>query len=319
MASTTRFTYNITSQNNDLDRNNSYYTYNNYNNYDNINNNNIIYSQSQNHNNSFLNQTTPLIYNENNSNLNNISYNVNRFSRLHSRLDEINEKINRDKDEKENYVHNKITTTEMILDNNNEIKARKIKEIKTSIRSLSALFEQIKNFSKENNSQSKEILENFENKFNLRLKQEQDKRINLEKRLKGVIDSKFRDMKSKIIDSSKERMDDFENLKNKMEEIVPQLKMKVDESKKIRKLKDDEIKDKIKNKMNYYNDIMKKEIKKREDFDEKSLDDIKYSFADFNKQMRQNTFNREQSQGKLIDLVDATITQFEARGNNSEI
>ena len=35
MASTTRYTYNITSQNNNLDRNNSYYTYNNYNNYDN--------------------------------------------------------------------------------------------------------------------------------------------------------------------------------------------------------------------------------------------------------------------------------------------
>ena len=170
MASTTRYTYNITSQNNDLDRNNSYYTYNNYNNYDNTNNNNLY---SQNQNNSFLNQTTPLIYKEdNNSNLNNITYNVNRFNRLHSRLDEINEKINRDKDEKENYIHNKITTTEMILDNNNEIRARKIKEIKTSIRGLSALFEQIKNFSKESNSQSNEILENFENKFNMRLKQE---------------------------------------------------------------------------------------------------------------------------------------------------
>ena len=175
MASTTRYTYNITSQNNDLDRNNSYYTYNNYNNYDNINNNNL-YKQNQNQNNSILIQTTPLIYNEdNNSNLNNISYNANRFSRLHSRLDEISDKINRDKDEKENYIHNKITTTEMILDNNNEIRSRKIKEIKTSIRGLHALFEQIKNFSKENNSQSNEILENFENKFNLRLKEEQDK------------------------------------------------------------------------------------------------------------------------------------------------
>jgi tetrahydromethanopterin S-methyltransferase subunit G len=244
MASTTRYTYNITSQNNDLDRNNSYYTYNNYNNYDNINNNNL-YTQNQNQNNSILNQTTPLIYNEdNNSNLNNITYNVNRFNRLHSRLDEINEKINRDKDEKENYIHNKITTTEMILDNNNEIRARKIKEIKTSIRGLSALFEQIKNFSKESNSQSNEILENFENKFNMRLKQEQDKRINLEKRLKGVIDSKFKDMKIKIMDCSNERLDDLENLKNKMDEILPQMKMKVDESKKIRRLKDDEIKEK---------------------------------------------------------------------------
>ena len=87
--------------------------------------------------------------------------------------------------------------------------------------------------------------------------------------------------------------------------------------KKTRKEKDDEIKLKIKNKMNYYNDIMRNEIKNRELFDEKSLDDIKYSFADFNKQMRQATFNREQSQGKLIDLVDATITQFEAKGNVS--
>ena len=62
--------------------------------------------------------------------------------------------------------------------------------------------------------------------------------------------------------------------------------------------------------MNYYNDIMRKEIKNRENFDEQTLDDIKSSFTDFNKQMRQTTFNREQSEGQLIDLVDATISQF---------
>ena len=105
--------------------------------------------------------------------------------------------------------------------------------------------------------------------------------------------------------------------KFKIDTVIPQLKKKVDDEKKTRKEKDDEIKLKIKNKMNYYNDIMRNEIKNRELFDEKSLDDIKYSFADFNKQMRQATFNREQSQGKLIDLVDATITQFEAKGNVS--
>ena len=46
-----------------------------------------------------------------------------------------------------------------------------------------------------------------------------------------------------------------------------------------------------------------------------ALDDIKGSFAEFNKQMRQTSFNREQSEGKLIDLVEATISQFEANGN----
>ena len=67
--------------------------------------------------------------------------------------------------------------------------------------------------------------------------------------------------------------------------------------------------------MNYYNEIMRKEIKNRENFDEQTLDDIKYSYAEFNKQMRQTSFNREQSEGKLIDLIDTTIEQFEANGN----
>jgi hypothetical protein len=330
MSSTTRLTYNINSRNNDIDTNNSYYTYNNINqNYGNQNKDIIYQPQNsyENQNISLLNQTNPLPYNPvylndsnyiNNSNINNISYNDNRFSRIHSRLDEINDKINKEKIEKENLIHSKITTTEMLLDNNNENKARKIKEIKTSIRGLSLLFEQIKQFTKEKNIQSNEILENFENRFNLRLKEEQEKRIILEKRLKSIIDSKFKDMKCKLYENSKERFNELENLKNKMDIQMPQLQAIVDDEKKKRKLKDEEIKEKIKNKMNYYNDIMRKEIKTRENFDEKSLDEIKYSFSDFNKQMRQTTFNREQSQGKLIDLVDATITQIEAKRKKSE-
>ena len=330
MSSTTRLTYNINSRNNDIYTNNSYYTYNNINQNYGKENKDIIYQPQnsyENQNISLLNQTNPLPYNPvylndsnyiNNSNINNISYNDNRFSRIHSRLDEINDKINKEKIEKENLIHSKITTTEMLLDNNNENKARKIKEIKTSIRGLSLLFEQIKQFTKEKNIQSNEILENFENRFNLRLKEEQEKRIILEKRLKSIIDSKFKDMKCKLYENSKERFNELENLKNKMDIQMPQLQAIVDDEKKKRKLKDEEIKEKIKNKMNYYNDIMRKEIKTRENFDEKSLDEIKYSFSDFNKQMRQTTFNREQSQGKLIDLVDATITQIEAKRKKTE-
>jgi hypothetical protein len=322
MSSETRLTYNINSRNNNIDQNNSYYTYNANNNYDNINKD--IIHQTQNQNDILLNNTAPLQSNQNYlnensclSNIMNSSYNDCRFNRLHSRLDEINDKINKEKMEKENLIHSKITTTEMLLDNNNETRARKLREIKTSIRGLSLLFEQIKQFTKEKNMQSDEILENFEIKFNGRLKAEQEKRKILEKRLKSAIDSKFKDMKCKLYDNSKERFTELENLKTKADAEVPQLKAVVEEERKNRKLKDEEIREKIKNKMNYYNDIMKKEIKNREIFDEKNLDDIKYSFADFNKQMRQNTFNREQSQGKLIDLVDATITQFEARKINN--
>ena len=324
MSSPARLTYNINSRNYENDEINNYYTYNPNQNYENINKDIIYQSQNQNDykNISLLNQTNPLPYsqsysNDQNSN-NSISYNENRFSRLHSRLDEINDKINKEKNEKENLIHSKITTTEMLLDNNNENRARKLKEIKTSIRGISLLFEQIRQFTKEKNLQSNEILENFENKFDLRLKEEQEKRINLEKRLKNMIDSKFRDMKCKLYDNSKERFNELENLKDKMDMQIPQLRAIVDDEKKKRKIKDEEIKEKIKNKMNYYNDIMRNEIKNREVFDEKCLDDIKYSFSEFNKQMRQATFNREQSQGQLIDLVDATISQIEATGNNNE-
>ena len=319
MSDGTRLTYNINSRNIDIDSNNNYYTYNPNQNYENINNDILYQSQNLIQGVSILNQTTPLNYNNIScSNINNMSYNDNRFSRLHSRLDEINDKINKEKSEKENLIHSKITTTEMLLDSNNENRERKIKEIKSSIKGLSLLFEQIKEFTKAKNIQSNDILENFENRFNLRLKEEQEKRINLEKRLKNAIDSKFKEMKLKLYENSKERFDELDELKNKMDVQMPQLQTTVEELKKIRKLKDDEIREKIKNKMNSYNEIMKKEIKNREDFDEKSLDEIKFTFADFNKQMRQATFNREQSQGKLIDLVDATIAQIEAKGNTAE-
>ena len=319
MSDGTRLTYNINSRNIDIDSNNNYYTYNPNQNYENINNDILYQSQNPIQGVSILNQTTPLNYNNIScSNINNMSYNDNRFSRLHSRLDEINDKINKEKSEKENLIHSKITTTEMLLDSNNENRERKIKEIKSSIKGLSLLFEQIKEFTKAKNIQSNDILENFENRFNLRLKEEQEKRINLEKRLKNAIDSKFKEMRLKLYENSKERFDELDELKNKMDVQMPQLQTTVEELKKIRKLKDDEIREKIKNKMNSYNEIMKKEIKNREDFDEKSLDEIKFTFADFNKQMRQATFNREQSQGKLIDLVDATIAQIEAKGNTAE-
>ena len=313
MSISSRLTYNINSLN-DIDIINKNYTFKQNN--ENINKDILCQSQNDNFKISILNRTTPLPYDQiYSTDINNISYNENRFNLLHSRLDEINDKINKEKMEKENLIHSKITTTEMLLDNNNENRERKIKEIKTSIRGLSLLFEQIKQYTKEKNIQRKEILESFENKFDLRLKEEQEKRNNLEKRLKSMIDSKFRDMKSKLNNNIKERNNEMENLKSKMDIKVPQLQAIVDDEKKIRKIKDEEIKEKIKNKMNYYNNMMRNEIKNREIFDEKCLDEIKYTFTEFNKQMRQNTFNREQSQGQLIDLIDATISQIEATDN----
>ena len=173
LVSTSRFTYNINSRNINNDINNSYYTYNNNQNYENINKNIIYQSQNinpnDNQNISLLNQSNPLPYYQTYSNENNISYNSyndNRFIRLNSRLDEINAKINKEKMEKENLILSKISTTEILLDNNNENRMRKIKEIKNSISDISLLFEQIKQSTKQRNKQSDEILEIFENKFN---------------------------------------------------------------------------------------------------------------------------------------------------------
>ena len=328
MSSPSRLTYDINRQNKDIDQNNaSYYTYNQ--NFNDDNNKNIIYQNQDinniTQNNSFLNQTSPLPFNlripfkEDNLIINN-SYNYQsnneiRFNRLHSRLDEINSKISKEKLDKESFIHNKISNTEIILKTNNENCLKKINEIKNNIKSLYNFFDQIKLFTKKNSEETEQILDSFENKFNIRIKEEENKRINLEKKLKNLIDTQIKDMKYKISEKSKEKNEEQEDIKNKLEEKIPQLNNIIEEEKKKRIIKDEEIKDKIKDKMNYYNDIMRKEIKNRENFDEQTLDDIKSSFTDFNKQMRQTTFNREQSEGQLIDLVDATISQFEANGN----
>ena len=242
MTSTSRLTYNINSLNNSLDINNKYDTYGNNLKHENINNDIIYQSQNINQNenqNISVNKTNSLIhyqtYSNDNNNYNNTSYdlyNDNRFILLHSRLDEINDTINKNKMEKENFIHSKISTTENILDNNNENSSRKIKEIKCSIRKLSLLFEEIKKYSKEINVQTDEILGNFENKFNLRMKEEQEKRKNLEKRLKNMIDSKFKEMKYKLYDNSKERFNKLEEIKNKIDSQIPQLGEIVDDEKK---------------------------------------------------------------------------------------
>ena len=228
MSSPSRLTYDINRQNKDIDQNNaSYYTYNQ--NFNDDNNKNIIYQNQDinniTQNNSFLNQTSPLPFNsripfkEDNLIINN-SYNYQsnneiRFNRLHSRLDEINSKISKEKLDKESFIHNKISNTEIILKTNNENCLKKINEIKNNIKSLYNFFDQIKLFTKKNSEETEQILDSFENKFNIRIKEEENKRINLEKKLKNLIDTKFKDMKYKISEKSKEKNEEQEDIKDK--------------------------------------------------------------------------------------------------------
>ena len=57
------------------------------------------------------------------------------------------------------------------------------------------------------------------------MKEEETKRINLEKKLNNLIDLKFKDMKYKINEKNKEKSEEQEDLKNKIEEKLPQLKL----------------------------------------------------------------------------------------------
>ena len=303
MSSNTRLTYNIIDSK-DIDQNKNYYTSNEYNPY----NNNLNSFQNPN-----FAQNESLLKQKSNNNI----YDENRFSRLHSKIDEINEKLNKEKIEKENLIHSKISTAEMFLNNNNEIKSKKIKEIKSSIKNLSLLLEQIKNNTDKQNEESNNILEEFENKFYIRLKEEEQKRINLEKNLKTIIDIKFKDMKNKINSISKEMPEKLEILRNNIDTEIPQLQNKINISKKERIEKDEEIKEEIRKKMNFYNEIMKKEIKNRENFDETALENVKLNFSDFNKVMRQNTLDREQNQDQLLHLVETTTDQLESKSKNN--
>jgi hypothetical protein len=269
-----RYTYNFDRQNIEVDKNNtSYYTYNPNIISENQNqNNDIIYQNNDliNINNtpdtSYMNQTSPIPFHttlNNYQNLNLNNENQMRFNRLNSRLEEINSKISKEKVDKESFIHNKLTNTELMMKNYNETCLKKINEVKNDIKNLYTFLEQIKMFTKKNSEETEQILDSFENKFNTRIKDEENKRINLEKKLNNLIDTKFKDMKYKIIEKTKDKSEEQEELKNKLEEKLPQVRNVVDEERKNRILKDEEIKEKIKERMSYYNDIMKKEIKNR--------------------------------------------------------
>ena len=175
MSFSPTYTYNINKPNKEFDQNFSYKTYNpDYN--SETQNKDIIYqSQNQEKNqNSFLNQTSPLPFNtKNNYNENsNINFNNNsdiRFSRLNSRLDEINSKIDMEKIDKESFIKNKITSTELMLKTNNENCLRKIKEVRDNIKDLYNFLDQIKTFSKKAGEETDKVLDTFEMKFNARI------------------------------------------------------------------------------------------------------------------------------------------------------
>ena len=128
-------------------------------------------------------------------------------------MDEINSKISKEKLDKESFIHNKISNTEIILKTNNENCLKKINEIKNNIKSLYNFFDQIKLFTKKNSEETEQILDSFENKFNIRIKEEENKRINLEKKLKNLIDTKFNDMKYKISEKREEKIPQLNNKK----------------------------------------------------------------------------------------------------------
>lgn len=258
-------------------------------------------------NNPVISQSQPLIYN---TDISNTSNDINRFNRLHSRLDEINSKICQEKIERENLIHSKINTTEMLLDTNNQNSLRKLREMKTAISGLSVLFEQIRQLSKSRQIKSNDVLQNFENKFNSRLKEEANRRRNIEKKFSNIIDKKFKDLKSKIYEEAKDRNNTFENLQ-RFNGKLPELNENLKKCKSLREQKDEEITKIVQNKMGYYKELMRKEIKERETFDEENMENIKYSLNGYNKDFRLNKLNREQNHGKLIDLVEATIEQLE--------
>ena len=271
--------------------------------------NSYIYNTDiKNVNNSAI-QSQPLIYK---TDFSNFSNDINRFNRLHSRLDEINSKINQEKIERENLLHSKINTTEMLLDTNNQNSLRKLREMKNAINGLSNLFEQIKQVSRSRQIDCSNVLQNFEQKFNYRLKEEANRRKNIEKKFSSIIDKKYKDLKYKINEETKERSNIFENFK-KFNGKLPEFNENLKNARNLRDKKDEEIKKIVQNKMGYYKDLMRKEIKEREKFDEENMENIKLSLNAYNKDFRLNKLNREQNQGKLIDLVETTIEQLENR------
>ena len=196
--------------------------------------------------------------NDNNKNL------EDKLLSLNNRLENVFSKIKKEKNKNVLIIHSKINMKETLIKYDKDNKIKKIRKIKNDINNLNTLFEFIKQITFEQNINENQRLKEFEEKFNKRLKNEQNIRKNTERNLNILINDKYQKLKNDIKDFSQEGYNEMEKLKIKGEQKIEELKLKIYDEKKERFNQDEEIKKKNVDKMKEYNQKMREEISIRE-------------------------------------------------------
>lgn len=158
-------------------------------------------------------------------------------------------------------------------------------------------------------------LEEFELKFNSRLKKEENIRKNIEKGLSNFIENKFQIIKRDIIELSKKNDDKIEEINTKKEKKSIELNEFFHNEKKERINKDKDLKTNIDNIIKDYTNILKEEINQREEKDENILDNIKKGLNEFKNNLNKVKKERETIDNRLINLVEKTVAQIESKQN----
>ena len=247
--------------------------------------------------------------NDNNMNL------EDKLLNLNNRLENVYLKIKKEKNKNDLIIHSKINMKETLIKFDKDNNIKKIRKIKNDINNLNSLFELIKKFSFEQNINENQKLNEFEEKFNKRLKNEQNIRKNTERNLSILINDKYQKLKNDIKDFSLEGCDEIKKLSIKKEQKIGELKHMIHDEKKERFNQDDEIKKKIFDKMKEYNQKMREEISLRENKDESILESIKKGLKEMKNDLYGVKKERENSQSKLVDLVNNTVAQIENSQN----
>ena len=149
-----------------------------------------------------------------------------------------------------------------------DITRKKFDIIKDDLNLIKGLYAQLKKNEEKNAQERLDMIKCFENKVNLRFEEESERRKILENRLSVIIDGEYKDLKLKISQEIRTRMDNIEKLKNYTNRDIPSIKTFYPTESKIRKEEDENIKLKIKNECNNLKDKIINEKKIREDNEE---------------------------------------------------
>ena len=239
--------------------------------------------------------------------------NEQKIDKLNSRLDKIFEQLVFGKQQNTSIFNYSINSKEILLNAEQNKNIQKIKKLKSKIQTLSNMFTQMKNNTKNNQNQIDNILTSFENKFNKKINQIEKQRNKNELEMNKLINQQFSNFRRNYINIEKENDKNLEDIKENISKKLGFLLRWLENEKKCREIKDEEIHRIILNKIKENENVYKNEIKITENQNESLVEYIRNNLTDFDCSLRKLKLDREMSYKKLMAIVEKTSDKIQMK------